>query len=210
MKAFVCAVVLALFAEAALAASWSCYGAKPGHPTADERAAFVSDVSPFAIAAERKHGVPAAALVALAAVESEYGWTRLALEANNLFAWKAGPVEAKTQKTYVPVCQQRRKTKGHFAVFASRAEAFDTVASKLATLDGFREYTERYRVARKRGEPLERSVNAWVAGIATRYSREPRVFSDKLVRVMNDPEQRGDAASRQRNLYELSRQAGSK
>ena len=199
-----------MFGGAAHAAAWSCHGAKPGHPTADERAAFVESVRDLALAAERKHGVPAAGLVALAAIESSYGWTRLALEANNLFAWRAGPAQAETSKTYVPPCHRRRASKHHYVVFPSRADAFELVAFKLATLDGYREYTDRYRVARKRGERVETAVTAWVAGIATRYSREPRVFDKKMVRVMKDPEQRGDAARAARDLFELSRSNGAK
>src|SRR5690348_14462291 len=86
MNALARLIALMLVANAAAAAGWSCYGTKPGHPTPGERAAFVKDVSALAIVAERKHGVPAAALAALAIIESGYGWTRLALEANNIFA----------------------------------------------------------------------------------------------------------------------------
>ena len=203
MRVSVCAAVLAVVAETALGAAWTCPGAKPGHPTASERAAFVEEVSGFALEAEKKHGVPATALVALAAIESSYGWTRLALEANNLFAWRAGPVEARTRETYVPVCRRGKKSKEHFAVFASRAEAFEVIGAKLATLKGYREYTDRYRAARKRGEPLERAVTDWVTGIAKRYSTDPRVFTQKMIRVMNDPEQLGET-SPNRSLYRLS------
>jgi flagellum-specific peptidoglycan hydrolase FlgJ len=43
------------------------------------------------ITAEERYGVPAAALVAMAIAESGYGWTRLAINTDNLFAWKHFP-----------------------------------------------------------------------------------------------------------------------
>jgi uncharacterized FlgJ-related protein len=42
-------------------------------------------MSTLAIEAEHKHGVPAAAITAMALADSGYGRTRAALEANNLF-----------------------------------------------------------------------------------------------------------------------------
>jgi hypothetical protein len=75
-------------ANLAMAERWGCYDPKPGHPTAAERQQFVNDISTHAVYAEQNHGVPAAALVAMAIVESGYGWTRTALEAHNFFGWK--------------------------------------------------------------------------------------------------------------------------
>ena len=210
MAAFLRFLVLLALADAAFAAGWGCYGTKPGHPTPAERTAFVTDVSNLAIAAEKKHGVPATGLAALAIAESGYGWTRLALEANNLFGWKFVRSEAKERRSHVPACQRGRVGKDRYAIFASRAEAFDVVAAKLATLDAYREYTDAYKGARKRGAPIEPAVNAWIAGIATRYSRKPGEFAEKMMRIINDPEQRGTTVPSNQSLYELSRKASTK
>jgi hypothetical protein len=187
----------------ALAAPWGCHGTKPGHPTAEERAAFVREVSELAIAAEKTHGVPASALAAIAIAESGYGYTRIALDANNLFAWKFVPAAAKSLKEYVLHCDERR-ARMRFAAFDSKAHAFDFVASKLATLEAYRDHTSAYQAARKRGVAAEAAVKAWIDGVASRYSRKPEVFARKLTRIMNDPFEPRDTVSHESNLYRLS------
>ena len=80
--------VCALAPQQIRAQDWGCYDPKPGHPTAEEKAAFIAQVSELAVEAEQKHGVPAAALAAMAMEETGLGWTRITLEANNFFGWK--------------------------------------------------------------------------------------------------------------------------
>jgi len=188
----------------AVAAVWTCHGAKPGHPTAEERVSFIREVSELAVKAEKKHGVPASALAAIAIAESSYGWTRPALEANNLFAWKAGRAAAAAGKLYVPPCERRRGARSGFLVFASRAEAFDYVAARLATIAAYREHTDAYRAARKRGDSAHAAVDAWLSAIAGRYSSRPRRFAKKIRRIMNDPVVPSDTLSPSTNLYRLS------
>jgi flagellum-specific peptidoglycan hydrolase FlgJ len=197
-------VAALLFFGDAAAAVWGCHGTKPGHPTADERAAFIREVSELALRAEKTHGVPASALAAIAIAESGYGWTRVALDANNLFAWKFVPGSAQALKAYVPACERRRGMKERFAAFESKAHAFDFVALKLATLEAYREHTEAYRAARKTGEAGEAAVKAWLAGVASRYSQKPSEFTRKITRIMNDPAQPADVVSSEANLYRLS------
>jgi uncharacterized FlgJ-related protein len=191
-----------LVSPAAAAGRWGCYGTKPGHPTPEERAAFIVEASVLAVHAEKTHGVPASALAAIAIAESGYGWTRVALNANNLFAWKFVPGSTPALKAYVPACERRRANR--YAAFDSKAHAFDFVAAKLATLDAYREHTEAYRAARKQGVAGEAAVNAWLAGVATRYSHKPDEFTRKIIRIMNDPAQPADVVSHDTNLYRLS------
>ena len=72
-------------------AAWGCDEPQPGHPTAAEQRAFVEEVATLATRAEERHGVPAAAITAMAILESGYGWTRLAQNTNNLLGWKYFP-----------------------------------------------------------------------------------------------------------------------
>jgi uncharacterized FlgJ-related protein len=188
----------------ARAGVWGCHGTKPGHPTAEEREAFVREASELAIKAEKTHRVPASALAALAIAESGYGWTRVALNANNLFAWKFVKAAADGRKSYLPACHLRRGINNHFVVFKSRADAFDFVAAKLATLEAYRQYTVIYNEARNRGETLEGAVHAWLTGVARRYSHKPDEFSRKIQRIMNNPLEPGDKLSPEANLYQLS------
>ena len=71
-----------------LAANWGPYDPKPGHPTLDERDAFVAEVSAYAQAAESQYGTPAAAILAMTCNEGGFGFTKTAINANNLFGWK--------------------------------------------------------------------------------------------------------------------------
>jgi hypothetical protein len=195
-------IAAALWVPCCAIAAWGCHGPKPGHPTAEERAAFVREVSALAVTAEKTHGVPASALAAMAIAESSYGYTRIALHANNLFAWKFVPAAAKTVKEYVLRCAKRRNAR--FAAFDSKAHAFDFVASKLATLDAYRAQTVAYRQARSRGVAADAAVKAWIAGVASVYSRKPAAFMRKIERIMNDPLDPRDTRSAQSNLYRLS------
>lgn len=201
------ALSLSLFgaaSEPAIAAEWSCHGAKPGHPMPDERIRFIREASELAVQAEKKHGVPAAALAAIAIAESTYGWTRPALEANNLFAWKAPRALVKAGKAYIPPCERRDLRRTGYLAFASRAEAFDHVASRLAAMTAYRRHTELYRVKRQRGAASPADVDAWLSGIARRYSSRPRHFVKKIKRIMNDAITPSDTLSPENNLYRLS------
>lgn len=196
---------LALLAGGAQAAEWSCYGTKPGHPTAEERAAFVREASELALKAEKAHGVPASALAAMAIAESGYGWTRIALEANNLFAWKFGSTARKDgRRAYVPSCAGRRGSASRYVTFANRAEAFDHVAAQLATIGAYRKHTEAYKAARRRGDPPEKAVEEWLRGIARRYSGDPAAFTAKLLRIMNNPVDPEKGLAPEKTLHRLS------
>ena len=67
---------------------WDCYAPEPGHPTASEKRAFLTTNGAHAREAEQTYGVPAAAILAMAAVEGGYGFTRTAQYAKNSFGYK--------------------------------------------------------------------------------------------------------------------------
>jgi flagellum-specific peptidoglycan hydrolase FlgJ len=181
------------------AASRGCYGTKPGHPAAADRARFVEEVSDLAIKAEQQHGVPAAALVAIAIAESGYGCTGIAVQTNNLFTWKAGRSAAAAGKAYVAPCERQSKKHQRFLVFRSRAESFEVVAARLASFGPYRTHTAPYVAARDRGENVEAAVDDWLEG-TQRYSRRPAYFVATIRRIMNSP-----ADTRSPNhLYRLS------
>ncbi|MGO8917418.1 MAG: glucosaminidase domain-containing protein, partial [Stellaceae bacterium] len=72
---------MAVYGETA-PTEWGCYDPKPGHPTQSAQDA------------ERRGESPAAGLMAMAALESGFGWTRTALSANNLFGFKYTSAQA--------------------------------------------------------------------------------------------------------------------
>ena len=207
LAAGVSLVLCIALTDVAAAAVWGCYGTKPGHPTAAEREAFIREVSALAVKAEKTHGVPASALAAIAISESGYGWTRLAIDANNLFAWKYVESAAAGRKPYVLRCAGRRSQR--FLAFASRADAVDFVAERLATADVYRKPTEAYQAARKQGRGSDAAVKAWLSAVAGRYSRRPAAFTRKITRIMNNPAAPSAIVSRDANLYRLSAGAGS-
>ncbi|OLL27186.1 hypothetical protein BTH42_34035 [Burkholderia sp. SRS-W-2-2016] len=202
-----CLILFVLvFASAdALADNWGCYDPRPGHPTSAEKIQFVDTVSALAIDAERKHGVPAAAIAAMAIVESGYGWTRTALYARNLFGWKYySAASAGGRKSYTLTCQPPEDRNNHYIVFDNIADAVDFVAGKLATLPAYRQDGEKYRRARSAGTDVKESVRTWLAGIAAPYNWNPQKYVTDVTRIMNNPLAPSDTISSEHTLYSLS------
>lgn len=57
-------------------------------PTASEKLAFIQVITQYALPLEKQYGVPACAITAIAAFETNFGHTRIAYYANNLFKLK--------------------------------------------------------------------------------------------------------------------------
>lgn len=57
-------------------------------PTASEKLAFIQEITQYALPLEKQYGVPACAITAIAAFETNFGHTRIAYYANNLFKLK--------------------------------------------------------------------------------------------------------------------------
>jgi hypothetical protein len=64
------------------------YGTAIGHPTQDEARAFLEDIKPIAVELSQKYQIPASVIMAMAAMESGYGFSRNAVFANNFFGIK--------------------------------------------------------------------------------------------------------------------------
>lgn len=64
------------------------YGTAIGHPTQDEARIFLEDIKPIAIELGQKYQIPASVVMAMAAMESGYGYSRNAVFANNFFGIK--------------------------------------------------------------------------------------------------------------------------
>ncbi len=184
MKPSILPLLFALPAGAALAQDWPCQGAQPGHPTLAERRAFVTRVSALAIAAERKHGVPASAIAAMAIVESRYGWTRVGRDAHNLLGWKYIAAQAGGRPAYVLACQPYGDGSKQYTVFGSEAESIDFVAEKLASRPAYSSQTQAYQAARERGAPLAGAVHAWLAGVAEPFKRKPQPYLAAVRKAM--------------------------
>jgi hypothetical protein len=187
------------------AAGAGCFEPLPGHPTAAERREFVEDVSRLAITAEERHGVPAAAIAAMAIQESGYGWTPLAQNTNDILAWKYTTAEAAGGRESWTLDCPALGVSDRYIVFADRAEAVDFVAARLATSDNYGADTERYRQDRAQGGGgVAQAVDRWVDAVADPYASQPEPYRAAIKRIMNNPYQPSDQRSPDQNLYRLS------
>ena len=196
-------------ADAALAetsAAWGCFEPQPGHPTEAERRAFVEEVAPLATRAEERHGVPATAIMAMAILESGYGWTRLAQNTNNLLGWKYFPEAAGEREFWVLECPEQGIS-DRLLVFRDRAEAIDYVAEQLATSDNYRADTQRYIRDRGSGVDVVEAVDRWVDGIADPYSTQPEEYRASLRRIMSETYEFAEGQVPGGDLYSLSEAA---
>ena len=57
-------------------------------PSMNDKTNFINEISNYAEEANAKWGIPASAIIGMAAVESGYGTTRIAVNANNIFGIK--------------------------------------------------------------------------------------------------------------------------
>jgi hypothetical protein len=188
---------------AGTSAAWGCEDPQPGHPTTAEERAFVEEVGTLATRAERDHGVPAAAIAAMAILESGYGWTRLAQNTNDLLGWKySSGALAGGREFWVLECPEKG-TSDRFIVFRDGAEAVDFAADQLASSDNYRADTEQYRRDRASGMNVVEAVNRWVDGIADPYSSQPEAYRTALRRIMGDTYELAEGSPK-RNLYSLS------
>lgn len=194
-------------AKPGTATAQDCAAPLPGHPTQAEKRDFVADVSRLASEAERRHGVPAAAITAIAIQESGYGWTPLARNSNNLMAWKWTGREAAGGRDFWVLDCPALGSADRFVRFTDRADAVDFVATQLATSDNYRADTERYQRERADGTQAAEAVDRWLDGVADPYSTRPEVWRQAMRRVMNDPLDPSDRRSPDANLYRLSEQA---
>jgi hypothetical protein len=182
-------------------ANWGPYNPMPGHPSLKEREEFVRVVGPLAKAAEARYGVPAAALAAMSIDESGYGWTRTALNANNLFGFKYTKTAAKAGFTrYVLPCQPASDVGNAYVIYPSYSEAFDMVAERLATLSYYSAATKKYVAT----EPKTReAIRAWVKAIALHYNCCPARYIKSITRTINNPLAPSDSEAED-SLFKLS------
>ncbi len=169
---------------------WDCYAPEPGHPTPSEKSAFFATHAPAAQEAERTYGVPAAAILAIAAVEGGFGFTRIALYANNTFGYKfTNTTAAGGRGSYTLECQPSWDVGNKYIDFTSIRDAILFVGFKLATRADWANYkaaTDRYRTARANGGDLTAAVNAWVDGIADAgYNYDPPKYKRTIKSAMS-------------------------
>ena len=188
LDAVLIALALVVYVEAGAQVAtkdWGCYDAKPGHPTDAEKASFIEKIFSLAADAEKKHGVPAGALAAMAVVESGYGWNRTAQNAQNLFGWKFySSTAAGGRKSYILTCQPKEDDNNRYVVFATTSDSFNFVAMKLATLPAYSMQTKTFQASRAKGVTSSDAAKAWIAGITNPYNWHPKEYTTTIKRKM--------------------------
>jgi uncharacterized FlgJ-related protein len=179
-------LMLCVMPNAASAEDWGCYDPKPGHPTLKDKKAFVAELVPNAQEAERKFGVPAPAKLAMASLESGFGFTRIALNANNLFEWKYySAASAGNRQAWVFGCLPEEDHNNKYVKFSSRDEAMNFVAMKLATLERYHTITISYRAQRSQGDGILEAINSWVDSVDDAgYNLKPDEYKRTLKAIL--------------------------
>lgn len=181
---------------------WGCYDALPAHPTPAEKDAFIAELAPLAVAAEANGGPPAAALLAMSALESGFGWTRIAIYANNLFGWKfVSPQAAHGRASWTLQCQPESDKNKRYIVFRDRADAIAFVAERLTTSNRYRAVTARYHADRAQGVDAQTAVASWARGIAAAGYNPFPDYPAKVLRLANNYRQPGATASSDASLF---------
>ena len=143
-----------------------------GVPSTQMKEEFINEISLYAIEANEKWGIPASAIIGMAIVESGYGTTRIAINANNIFGikvWGYNPnyawqLQGQPDEDYeaIPVLadygedrkiyDESKRRDNWYRAFDSYKEAIDYLAGNLLL-------NERYRFAKTNYE--ERIKNGW-------------------------------------------------
>ena len=169
-----------------------CYN--PIHDaSAQEKAAFVADISPAAIAAERKWGIPAPMLAGIAIGESGYGLVRLAIKSNNIlsFKWANSDAAAGLVK-YTLWCQPttgpHADPGNNYPAFPSRAAAIDFVASRLKLGAIYAAVTAQYQSDLGSGVDRQTAAARWLKGVSDKhYNYQPSQWYAKITGYVNNP-----------------------
>jgi flagellar rod assembly protein/muramidase FlgJ len=136
---------------------------------------FVEWLRDGAVRTMREYGIPASFIVAQAALESAWGRSRLAREANNLFGIKAGPRWA-GEVIDLPT---REFQDGEWVTVTAGWRRYADVAASLADHALFLSRNPRYRQAFLAGSPQMFALRVAQAGYAT----DPR-YAEKIVSIM--------------------------
>jgi flagellum-specific peptidoglycan hydrolase FlgJ len=141
--------------------------------------AFINQVAPGALAAQRQYGIPAAVTIAQAIDESGWGQSQLAAQDNNLFGIKGtGPAGSVTLPTQEDQDGQAVTVNAPFRVYSNVAQSIEDHSLLLATGSSYQQAMAD-----------RRSPDAFATDLTGVYATDPNYGAD-LISIM-----------RQFNLY---------
>ena len=141
--------------------------------------AFINEVAPGALAAQRQYGIPAAVTIAQAIDESGWGQSQLATQDNNLFGIKGtGPAGSVTVPTQEYENGQAITVNAPFRVYSDVAQSINDHSLLLATGSAYQQAMAD-----------RRSPDAFASDLTGVYATDPN-YGANLITIM-----------RQYNLY---------
>ncbi|MER2030147.1 MAG: S-layer homology domain-containing protein [Solibacillus sp.] len=156
------------------------------YPSIKMKADFINEISTYAMKANEKWGIPASAIIGMAILESGYGTTRIAMNANNLFGikvWGYNPkyawqLKGQPDEDYEPVpvvmdygkdrkiYDESKRRDNWYRAFSSYKQAVDYLAGNLLLNDRYRFAKTNYEERMKKGWSYERASKEYLYDIA--------------------------------------------
>ena len=156
------------------------------NPSRGDRENFINEISGYAKEANCKWGIPASAIIGMAAVESGYGTTRIAVHANNIFGIKiwgtnpsrgwqlqGQPDEDNGTVTVLSdfgvdrvIYDEAQRVDNWYRMFSSRKEAVDYLAGTFLQNQRYGFAKTNYASNLKKGWSSERASTQYIYEIA--------------------------------------------
>ncbi len=188
------------------------YAPLKGHPVILDRVNFVAQLAPGAQQVSRETGIPAAVLIAQAARESGWGWTKLSLAAANVFSVKAwGPPEAATADEWWPgyelIGQPEADPNNHYRIYRSMPEAIRHQGVFL-TKPRYQAALQNYRNQIANGVSHQEASFYYARDLRLAgYAGDPD-YEVAIRRIMNNYITPSDQVSPEFNLYQYNLEQG--
>ncbi|WP_339254448.1 S-layer homology domain-containing protein [Sporosarcina sp. FSL W8-0480] len=156
------------------------------NPSLNDRVNFIKEISNYAKEASAKWGIPASAIIGMAAIESGYGTTRIAVNANNIFGikvWTTNPSQGWQLKGQpdenngtVPVLSdlgvdrlifdETKRVDNWYRMFSSRKEAVEYLAGTFLLNQRYGFAKTNYETNLNKGWSYERASKQYIYEIA--------------------------------------------
>lgn len=157
-----------------------------GVPSTQIKEDFVKEISTYAVQANEKWGIPASAIIGMAILESGYGTTRIAVNANNIFGVKvwgyhpdfAWQLKGQPDEDYeaIPVLadygedrkvyDESKRRDNWYRSYRSYQEAVDYLAGNLLLNNRYRFAKDNYEQRLKKGWSWDKAAKEYLYDIA--------------------------------------------
>src|SRR5215471_6171569 len=135
--------------------------------------AFINEIAPWAMAAQRRYGVPASVTIAQAIDESGWGQSVLATSDHNLFGIKGtGPAGSDEQPTQEVINGQLVNLSSSFQIYENIAQSIDAHGRLLANSADYANAMSQ-----------SKDPNAFAAALTGIYATDPS-YGAKLIQLM--------------------------